>query len=116
MTEATDPFREIVKKYPWLLIQVAVSIIILFILLLIFEDLPSSWHNHIASLTVYIIGLALIAQFRIELTIFSNTKTLAKDEKPTGISKCAFITLMVINIIWFLLFLSYNIYQGILGF
>jgi hypothetical protein len=68
MSDVTDSFVEIIKQYPWALIQIAVCVLILFTMLLVFEDIPLSWHDHIASLTIYTVGVALLTQIRLEIT------------------------------------------------
>ena len=82
MGDATDSFVELVKRYPWALIQIAVCVLILFTMLLVFEDIPLSWHDHIASLTIYTVGVALLTQIRLEITVYANTKAKSANQVP----------------------------------
>jgi hypothetical protein len=116
MGDATDSFVELVKRYPWALIQIAVCLLILFTMLLVFEDIPPSWHDHIASLTIYTIGVALLTQIRLEITVYANTKAKSENRLPQGISKRAFTSIIILYALWFVLLVAYNIYRGILSF
>ena len=116
MSDATDSFVELVKRYPWALVQIAICVLILFAMLLVFEDIPPSWHDHIASLTLYTVGVALLTQIRLEITVYANTKASAANQVPRGISKTGFVIIIALYALWFLLLVAYNIYRGILSF
>jgi hypothetical protein len=116
MGEVTDSFVELVKRYPWALIQIAVCVLVLFIMLLVFEDIPSSWHDHIASLTIYTVGVALLTQIRLEITVYANTKAKSANQAPQGMSTTSFGIIIGLYALWFLLLVAYNIYRGILSF
>jgi hypothetical protein len=68
-------------NHPWLFIKLSLSLFVLFFLLLFFEDFPSSYHDLIAALVVYNMGSILISGLRLEITVFQNTKNIAKTRK-----------------------------------
>jgi hypothetical protein len=116
MPDPADSFTELVKRYPWALIQIALCVVIVLVMLLVFEDLPSSWHDFIASLTVYTVGLGFLAQLRLELTVYHNTKAKATGGEPQGISGRCLAIIFVLNILWLAALVAYNIWRGIIGF
>lgn len=93
-----------------------VSAFILGLLLLFFKELTNFFQDIlIPSLVVYTIGSGLIACIQILLTVSANTKAMAKKETPSGIKEGNLTIIIITHIVWFALFILYNVIQVICG-
>lgn len=76
--------KEILKDFRYGV--TAVSVLVLGLLLLFLDKLPSAWHSTlVASLTLYSIGTGLLACIQALLTYSANTKAQAEDVEKSGI-------------------------------
>jgi len=115
MAEKDSLFQEIVadkRHFP-----VVVGVVVLGVTLLVYSDLSEPLrHRLVPSLTVYVLGLGLIAYFeRMADWYRVHAKADAKRDDQRGASPWYFVTAVVCHLVWLSALILYNFSYGVLG-
>ena len=108
-------FQEITKDkrhFP-----VLVGVVVLGVTLLVYSDLSEPLkHRFVPSLMVYVLGLGVIAYFERMADWYRMTqKPPTKPETQRGAHPWYFLVAVICHFAWFVAFIVYNFWYGVLG-
>lgn len=111
MDNLPEFFQGVIKDFRYGI--TLVSAFVLGLLLLFYREFSVFMQEiFIPSLAVYTLGTGLIAGIQILLTVSANTKAMADEKKPRGISENNLKGIIIVHICLFVLFIVYNIFRS----
>jgi hypothetical protein len=105
---------DVVRRFGFSQGNLLFSTLIVFFLLLFFEELPSDWHSLVAALICYVLLLAFLASFEMRMIVFSDTKRKVAGKGPKGLPLWALVVSLVGQVAGFV-FIAYYVflYRGL---